>query len=170
MSRERSPGVKLALTGLVALVLIVPLMMVYALVYDRENQSQTAQASIAAGWGGAQTVTGPVLVIPWTEQVTQTQTVDGQQRATSTRVRREMFLSPAHQSVETQINPDRKGYAIYETVVYDTAMSGTARFAMPDDLDRFGIDADALMLDQVELRFGVSDPRGLKDDIGRAHV
>ena len=49
---ERSPGVRLLLVGLVAVALIVPLMAVYALVRDREGQSQQAQASITAGWGG----------------------------------------------------------------------------------------------------------------------
>lgn len=161
---QRSAGAKLAMAGLIALVLIVPLMMVYGLVYDRESQSHTAQASIAQGWGGQQVVTGPVMVIPWIDEVTRTETVDGQQRTAATRHRRELFLSPAHQSVATQIDPDRKGYAIYETVVYDSAMSGTARFELPDDLARFGVNGDTLLLDQVELRFGISDPRGLKDD------
>ena len=41
--------------------------MVYALVSDRESQSHTAQAAITAGWGGAQVVSGPVLVVPFTE-------------------------------------------------------------------------------------------------------
>ena len=163
MSRERSPGVKLALVGLVALVLIVPLVMVYALVYDRESQSQTAQQSITQGWGGPQMVTGPVLVIPWLQQVTTSETVDGQLTSRTTRQRRELFVSPVKQSVETTIDPDRKSYAIYESVVFESALSGIARFELPDDLDRMGVETENLLLDQAELRFGVSDPRGLND-------
>lgn len=164
MSRERSPGVKLALVGLVAVVLIVPLLMVYALVYDRESQSRTAQQSITEGWGGPQKVTGPVLVIPWMQEVTTTEVVNGSQTSRTTEARRELFGSPSLQSVETTIDPDRKSYAIYESVVYESALSGTARFEMPQDLDRMGVDPAKLMLDQVELRFGVSDPRGLDDN------
>ncbi len=164
MNRERSPGVKLALVGLVALVLIVPLLMVYALVYDRESQSQTAQFSITEGWGGAQTVTGPVLVIPWMQSVTTSETVNGSVTNRTTQVRRELFVSPTLQSVETTIDPDRKSYAIYESVVFESALSGSAHFEMPEDLERMGVDANTLMLDQVELRFGVSDPRGLNDN------
>ena len=163
MQNERSPGMKLFLTGLVAAVLIIPLVAVYALVYDRENQSTQAQSQITAGWGGAQTVTGPVLVIPYIDDVTQTETVNGQQQTTTSRVRRELFVSPSMQSVETTIDPDRKAYAIYESVVYETAMSGTASFDVPADLDRLDIDASELLMAQAQLRFGVSDPRGLKD-------
>ncbi len=162
--KERSAGFKLFLAGLVALVLIIPLLLTYALVYDREQQSRTAQASITEGWGGAQTITGPVLVIPFMEDVTRSETVDGQPRNTVTRVRHELFVSPDHQSIDTAIDPDRKGYAIYESVVYETEISGTASFALPDDLARHGVRREALLFDQAELRFGVSDPRGLKDD------
>jgi len=164
IGKERSPGFRLFLAGVVAIVLIVPLMMTYALVYDREQQSRTAQASITEGWGGAQTITGPVLVIPFMENATRTETVDGQTRNTVTRVRRELFVSPAYQTIDTAIDPDRKGYAIYESVVYETDVNGTASFALPDDLARHGVRRDALLFGQAEMRFGISDPRGLKDD------
>ena len=54
---------KRLLVGLVAVLLTLPLLMVYALVRDREGQSQQAQAAITAGWGGRQVVSGPVLAI-----------------------------------------------------------------------------------------------------------
>ena len=43
MATERSPGFKLLFAGIIGIVLIVPLMMIYALVWDRQSQSQTAQ-------------------------------------------------------------------------------------------------------------------------------
>lgn len=163
MSRERSPGMKLFITGVVAAVLIVPLMMVYALVWDRENQSQQAQSQITAGWGGAQVVTGPLLVIPYNDEEIETATVDGVAQERRRQVRRELFVSPLRQDLRTTIDPDRKGYAIYESVVYQGSMSGTAQFALGDDLERLGIAPADLLLDAAELRFGISDPRGLTD-------
>lgn len=95
MNRERTPAWKLFWAGLIGAVLIVPLLMVYALVYDRESTSQEAQATITAGWGGAQTITGPVLVIPFTQMVTTSETVDGENRTSTTRQRRELFTNLA---------------------------------------------------------------------------
>ena len=66
MATERSPGFKLLFAGLVGIVLVIPLLMVYALSSDRQSQAATARASIAAGWGGPQVIVGPVLVIPYT--------------------------------------------------------------------------------------------------------
>ena len=50
--KERSPGIKLLLASLTGFVLMIPLLMIYALVWDRQDQSHTAQTAINAGWGG----------------------------------------------------------------------------------------------------------------------
>lgn len=163
MKRDRSPGVKLFLAAAIGVVLLIPLFMVYALVSDRESQSQTAQQSITSGWGGAQTITGPVLVIPYNDQSVQTETVDGKQVTKSINVRREMFLSPLKQSIKTDLAPDVKQYSIYRSVIYQSDLTGAASFALPRDLERNGVSRDKLLFDQAELRFGVSDPRGLTD-------
>jgi inner membrane protein len=161
---ERSPGIKLLLVGLVALVLTIPLFMVYALVSDRESQSHTAQAAITAGWGGAQIVAGPVLVVPFTRIDTETEVVDGQQRTRTVEHRDELYLSPLSHHATAKLTPERRGYSIYASVIYQAALAGDARFALPADLERLGVDRERLMLDQAELRFGVSDPRGLQTD------
>ena len=161
---ERSPGVRLLLVGLVAVALIVPLMAVYALVRDREGQSQQAQASITAGWGGPQVVSGPVLAIPYLRDETVTENT-GNGAVTRTRqVRAELYLAPANQTVRTTIEPETRSYSIYRSVIYRAALTGTARFRLPAELGIDGLRREALLLDQAELRFGVSDPRGLQQD------
>ena len=163
MRSERSPGMKLFLAGLVAAVLIVPLLMVYALVYDRENQSQQAQEQITRGWGGPQSITGPMLVIPFMGEVVESEIVEGVTTERRRQVRRELFVSPQRQRIATHLTPDRKGYAIYQSVVYSGALQGTASYALTSELDRLGIAPAELMFDEAELRFGISDTRGLSD-------
>ena len=161
---ERSPGVRLLLVGLVAVALIVPLMAVYALVRDREGQSQQAQASITAGWGGPQVVSGPVLAIPYLRDETVTENT-GNGAVTRTRqVRAELYLAPANQTVRTTIEPETRSYSIYRSVIYRAALTGTARFRLPAELGIDGLRREVLLLDQAELRCGVSDPRGLQQD------
>ena len=162
MSRQRSPGFKLLLAGLVGLALCIPLLAVYALVYDREQQSQTAQASIVAGWGGKQTVTGPVLVVPYNVERTEVATVDGRATTRTVTARELLYLSPARQTVTTRLAPERRQKSIYSSVTYLADMGGEAAFALPDDLSRYGVERGDLLLGQAELRFGISDPRGLQ--------
>ena len=159
--RERTPGGKLMLAILVGFLLSIPLFSVYLMNYDRQSRSETARTSIAEGWGGPQTIAGPVLVIPYQAQTTETVEEGGKQVTKSRLVWRELTLAPETASVESTLKPERRQRSIYEAVVYEAGISGSARFALPSDLARFGVSANALALDRAELRFGLSDTRGL---------
>ena len=157
----RPPGRKLLLAIGVAVALAIPLMLVWFLIYDRESQSHTATVSIAEGWGGKQLLTGPVLVIPYKTTVDET-TLEGGKSVTRTRtVDRELSLDPAALDFASDLKPEVRHRSIYEAVVYDSANRGSARFALPPDFARYGVDPASLDLAKAELRFGVHDARGL---------
>ncbi|HEV2865874.1 MAG TPA: cell envelope integrity protein CreD [Allosphingosinicella sp.] len=158
---ERTPGFKLGLVLIIGFLLSFPLFTVWLLVYDRQQQSEVAQASIAQGWGGPQTISGPLLVIPYRAMTTETVTEGNQQVTREREVWRELTLSPELSDVETSLRSDRLTRSIYEAVVYEAQVSGRARFAMPRDLAQFGVALADMDLARAELRFGLSDPRGL---------
>jgi inner membrane protein len=159
--KERSPGIKLLLVALVGLALIVPLLLVYALVWDRQSQSQTAQDAINAGWGGPQVVAGPVLVVPFRTTETQTDQVDGKAITRTVEVEKLLYISPVDNRVSTRIAPEERRKSIYSSVLYEAQVKGRALFALPADLPRFGVTRERLLWDRAELRMGASDARGL---------
>jgi inner membrane protein len=161
ISPNRSPSVKLAMAIVIGLILSVPLFSVWLMVYDRQHQSAEAKASIAEGWGGPQTLAGPLLVIPYRTHVTENAVENGKPVIHTREVWQQLTLSPETVSLATDMRPDRRKRSIYEVVVYEAAVRGKARFAMPADLSRFGVAPADLALDRAELHFGVSDPRGL---------
>jgi inner membrane protein len=158
---DRSPGMKLLLALIIGAVLTIPLFMIYLLVYDRQSQSETARSSIAEGWGGPQTLAGPLLVIPYALPVTETVQENGKPVTRTTTQRRQLFIAPATLDIDTRIKPERRTRSIYESVVYDADISGSASFRLPPDAARI-VDLATLEFDKAELRFGVADPRGLK--------
>ena len=158
---DRSPAAKLGLALLIGFLLSFPLFTVWLLVYDRQQQSEFAQASIAEGWGGPQTLSGPLLVLPYQAIATETVTENNRQVTRERTVERELVLSPELVALETDVRPERRSRSIYEVVVYEAAVHGRARFSIPQDLARFGVEAADLDLARAELRFGLSDPRGL---------
>lgn len=160
--RDRSPTFKLFLAGVIGVVLMFPLLLVYALVTDRQHQARVAHDTITAGSGAAQVVSGPVLAIPYTVQQQVVEQVNGQQVRRAEAVRRELFVSPSMHSVSTSLEPERKRKAIYETVIYTAQMKGKARFELPADLSNYGVTYNQLLLDEAQIRFGISDPRGLR--------
>jgi inner membrane protein len=158
---ERTPGFKLALAIVVGLVLTIPLFSVWLLVYDRKTQSEEATASITAGWGGPQAIAGPVLVIPYRATATETVVENGQSVTRSREVRRELTLAPEAVELTSDVRPEVRKRSIYQAVVYGARVAGQARFAFPPDLARTGVDPAQMDLSRAELRFGLSDPRGL---------
>jgi inner membrane protein len=158
---DRSPAIKLGVAILIALALTIPLFAVWLIVYDRERQSIEAQASIAEGWGGPQTIAGPLLVIPYRATVTENVSENGKTITRTRQVWQELALSPERVELTSDVRPERRHRSIYEIVVYDAAVRGKARFVMPPDLERFGVAQADLAADRAELRFSVGDPRGL---------
>jgi inner membrane protein len=54
----RSPAFKLALIGVLVLLLAIPLFSVWALVAERQNRSSEVGNEVARSWGGAQGLAG----------------------------------------------------------------------------------------------------------------
>lgn len=161
MTDERTPGRKMVTAIFVALLLAIPLFSIYLLNWDRQNQSETARASIAEGWGGPQIIAGPVLVIPYIGETTETVTEGGQQKQRTRTVWRELTLAPDVADLQTSLTPEKRSRSIYEAVLFEAAVTGAATFRLPGDLARYGVAADKLALDRAELRFGLRDARGL---------
>jgi inner membrane protein len=158
---ERTPSFKFGLAIFVGLLLTIPLFSVWLLVYDRQSQSREASQSITAGWGGPQAMSGPVLVIPYRATATETVVENGKSVTRTNQVARELTLAPEAIELSTDVRPQVRKRSIYRAVVYDAVTSGKARFAFPPDLARTGVEPAQMDLSRAELRFGVSDPRGL---------
>ena len=66
----RSTGFRFIAVGLLALLMFIPLNLVSTIINDRANYSRQTVSDISEEWGGRQQLSGPVLVIPVTEDVT----------------------------------------------------------------------------------------------------
>lgn len=66
----RSAGLRFLSVGVLILLMVIPLSMVSGIVQDRARYSEETIANISREWGGAQTLSGPILVIPVSEEVT----------------------------------------------------------------------------------------------------
>ena len=159
--KDRSPGMKLLMVALIGFVLMVPLMLVYALVWDRQSQSQTAQGAINSGWGGDQVIAGPVVVVPFRTTQTQNEQIDGKSVTRVVEVEKYLYISPVDNTMTTAVKPEERRKSIYRSVLYEAQVSGAAKFELPADLPRFGVTRERLLWDRAELRMGASDARGL---------
>jgi inner membrane protein len=102
-----------------------------------------------------------VLVIPYRATTNDTVVESGRSVTRRREVQRELRLVPEAIDIATDIHSVPRKRSIYEAVVYGANFSGKARFAFPPDLQRHGVTAAAMDLSRAELRFALSDPRGL---------
>src|SRR5258705_9542566 len=62
---RRSAMARLVVMGVLMLGLMIPLMMVQGVVSERATRRDAAVAEVGGIWGGAQTIRGPVLTLPY---------------------------------------------------------------------------------------------------------
>ncbi|WP_299753971.1 cell envelope integrity protein CreD [uncultured Boseongicola sp.] len=66
----RSAGFRFIAVGLLALLMFIPLNLISSIIDDRATYARQTVTDISLEWGGAQQISGPVLIIPVTEDVT----------------------------------------------------------------------------------------------------
>lgn len=129
---------KLGLVGGLLLVLLVPHLMIEAVIGERESYQEEVRAGIAQSWGQAQSVLGPVLVVPTRSlrlPPATTVPMGGETVRPAPEVARyergAVTVLPAQLGVEARLSPDRRRRGLFEAVVYEAALDFTASLAVP---------------------------------------
>ena len=84
----RSPAFKFLLVCFLILLLLVPLLLVNALIWEREMRARSVRNEVGQTWGPEQQLLGPFLVVPYTVRLT---TVQGDKRIEQLQERRAVF-------------------------------------------------------------------------------
>ena len=156
----RTPAYKFGLIVLLGALLAVPLFSVYLLVYDRQTQSEIARGSIVGGWGDKQELAGPFLVIPFRRLVETTTTENGREIKRQELKDDALFVAPAAVVIDTRLEPELRRRSIYEAVIYSAKVRIHGSFLLPD-LAALNIDPSAVRPAEAEVRFGISNAKGL---------
>jgi inner membrane protein len=145
---------KMVVIGVLMLALMVPLFMVGNLVSERQQRHDTVTREVASTWGNAQTLGGPVLVVPYNVY-----TRDEKGRLiTWTQL---AYFLPEVLKADGRIVPEKRSRGIFDVVVYraDLRLSGT--FERPSFAD-WGTPAADILWDQAYLAIGIPDMRGIR--------
>ena len=143
--------------GVLALLMTIPLLQVRELVGERQQLREGAIAQIAQGWGGAQVLGGPVLVVPTVRQVTVAENQPPQWRAGSESMLADALKLDVAMAVET------RSYGIYAAPVFVATVKLSGQFRA-QDLAQFRRASDAQWQGgKAELRLPLGDLRGLQE-------
>ncbi|GGK09837.1 cell envelope integrity protein CreD [Luteimonas terricola] len=154
--------VKILMVAAMTIAILVPLTMVRGVIDERQARRAEAVSNIAASYGGRQVVSGPVLVVPYTESVRE-QAADaaGIMRTTERRRTRHWTFFPETLVVDGEMMPDTRKRGLHEVRVYEWQGTVQARFdaRIPDD----AAEGAGRSIGEPWLAFGIADVRGLRE-------
>jgi inner membrane protein len=143
----------------IVVALLVPLGQVESLVSERSVMRDSAEARVAAGWGGEQVIGGPVLAVP----------VDTRERD-PTDDKREVvrrgwrYLLPATVDASTSLAPVERHSGIYRVNAYTANVSLTARFTGDSLLKLLAVTGNsAVAWSEVRLLLPIRELRGIRE-------
>ncbi|MBY0239742.1 MAG: cell envelope integrity protein CreD [Burkholderiaceae bacterium] len=156
---------KVIVIVMLMLLLGIPLMMIESTVAGRMYYRTEAAASIASDSVGEQTVIGPVLVVPYTEEVDLRESMpDGKVKITTSTAQRRHLVFPDDLQVQGAIGAERRYRGIHEVLVYNGQHTFSGSFTLPmvADLPR-AKDARVTPAGQPYLALPIEDVRGLRE-------
>ncbi|MBR5176835.1 MAG: cell envelope integrity protein CreD, partial [Bacteroidales bacterium] len=151
MKLKDSLPLKIALMGVLALLMLIPLAMIQGQIRDRERAAEDSRNEVAASWGRKQTLTGPVLKFSYDTEV-----LDKDKKKTTQKVTKTVFPRTLTYDIDTKTQTLHR--SIYDILVYGADVVATGDFVIPAS-----IGAETLTEQLASL--GLSDLRGIEGSV-----
>lgn len=155
------PLFKIAAILFLTLLLLLPMVRIRDLIHERQGLRDQVMAEVARSSAGSQTLTGPVLVVPFTRTVREQEAGrDGRAVDVTREVTGQLHLLPASLSIDSTLATEERKRGIYRARIYraDARLHGVIEVPA-----HFGVaeDAQSYRFGTPHLALGISDIRGI---------
>ncbi len=154
---KNSVMVKVAVVCVIMLLLLIPQSMVTGLITDRQESRDEAVGDVSDKWGGRQTLSGPVLTIPY-------QVFDKDSKGILRRSVRYLHFLPEELGMKAQADPEIRYRGIFNVVLYKLQLATKGTFNLPTSAS-LGISSKDILWNQAFVAVGISDLRGIQENI-----
>ena len=151
MKLNDSLPVKIALMGTLALLMLIPLAMVQQQIKERERTAAESREEVAASWGRAQALSGPVLQFSYDSKVTDDKGKTVTQPQTAT-------VYPRTLVYDIDLPTQTLHRSIYDIMVYGAEVVVTGDFVIPALYGK-------TKLKEQTVSMGLSDLRGIDGSV-----
>src|SRR3984957_12291744 len=158
-SMRDSQLLRLFVLAVLALLLQIPVSMIGGLVNERQQRNDAAVAEVSSKWGDAQSITGPVLVVPYTHRWAD----DAGGRSITRTETRNAILLPDQLTIHGTMKSEVRRRGIFSVPVYRLGLQveGEATTPALDGLRAAPADVD---WGRAHLAVGVSDTRAIQEE------
>ena len=151
---------RLATLFVLGVMLMVPLLSIGGLVQERQKARDLVVQEIARSAAYAQTITGPILLVPYVRTVTEQQ-LEGTRTVLVTReVAGELRLLPQRFDLAGKLTTQERQRGIYRARIFDAANRISGHFDVPGHFG-IGTDLQSYRFGAPRLVLGISDIRGI---------
>lgn len=165
-SRPENPGlfqrnknlIKGFMTSFLILALLIPTFFISQLIKERQQRNEEVKREIASQWSTAQTITGPVLVVPYlqTEKSSDNKIIT---------VKRNAYFLPEDLKINGELAHDfRARSTIFKLIVYTANLQITGSFS-PLKLAKLNLVPENMLLNEAFVSVGISDYTGIQEQM-----
>ncbi len=151
-----SISLKIGVIGFLILLLLIPAGMISQLIEERMFTRDEVVREISDKWGKKQTLTGPVMAISYFGYESQNNEL--------IKISRKLYILPESLNISSSINPEIRYRGIYKVIVYKSDLGISGQFKLPD-FNKCGISPGNIDWDNITLITGISDMKGIQNDI-----
>lgn len=151
--------------ALIALGMTIPLGMVKGVISERHYYYDSVISEISSLWGAQQTISGPILVVPFIEKYETEEQVKNAAGEVKTKlnkrfIRRHAVLLPNDLNIDLDLAEQYRKRGIYNSLVYSSEIKIEAIF---DDTNIAGLSnhIDRILWQESELVVGLSDTKAI---------
>jgi len=154
---KESITIKLMSIGVLVLILLIPSSWIQSLMVERQERALSVTEEVADKWARSQTITGPVLVIPFTKREKIDKGKDGVEIREWTE---RAFFLPEKYLTSGKVKPEKLHRGIFDVAVYESNLDISALFKIPD-FEKLGIAETDVLWKESSFLIGLSDLRGI---------
>ncbi len=150
--------------GMLALITLMSIAVSYVngIIIERQQRQFEVKADIAKSSAGEQTLVGPVLVIPYLEEFTETTTENGIKKIETKRELRRAVILPEQLNLAGGFTNEFKKLGIYKALTYQLGGNIKGNFKLPANIKLTAYhNNSSLTMQAAYLSMGISDPRGI---------
>ncbi len=155
------PILKIGAILVLTVMLLLPMARIHGLILERQALRDGVVQDIARSAAYAQTLTGPVIIVPYTRKLQEQQLDADRKLITVTReVTGELRLLPATMDLAGQLGTEERRRGIYRARIFNADTKLTGRFDIAPD---YGVaeDVQSYRFGAARLVLGISDIRGI---------
>ena len=150
--------------GMLALVAFMSIAVSYVngIILERQQRQFEVKADIARSSAGEQTIVGPVLVVPYIEEFSETTIENGVKKTEVKREQRKAVILPDQLNLEGGFTNEFKKLGIYKALTYQLSGNMKGSFVLPANIKLTAYhNNSSLTMQAAYLSMGISDPRGI---------